>query len=550
MKIPVASYRPASFGHWCCVGIAILALLPALRSPASTVTVTINGAQTYQVIDGFGVNANHRSWTNNELQPVLDALIDQAGMTLFRVIYDRTDWEATNANGNSAVITNWTYFNTVYSSPDFEKMWGLIAYLDQRGMSNGVSLNFQGIGPSWMVNSSTSILTPGYEDEWAEMITSLLVYGRNTRHLQFGLVEPENEPDISVQGIQVVNVAQYITMMHQLALDLDTNGVGDIRFVAPDLANGGTSWLAQIMSDPVIMAKLAHFGEHSYLAGGGNSAGVYYFLQQSAYPDRNFWMTEFNVWCSDCESCVGGATGWSYFRGTAEYLLAHLANGASAGLVWEGYDSYYMIHNCWSYWGLFAVDDINAVPKTYTPRKNFYTVAQISKFVRPGAQQIAVNGSTSPLVLLAFHQPDTGQLTLTGENTDSRPATLSGTLTNLPSITNLDLYYTSSTTNLCHSATVPVANGVFTAIVPADCIFSLSGFSPPKIAVSLLFSNQAKNIVLSWTSLQTNYVLEGTTNLNPPSWLPVTNTPQPNGEQQGITIAPAAQRQFFRLRQH
>jgi len=50
--------------------------------------------------------------------------------------------------------------------------------------------------------------------------------------------------------------------------------------------------------------------------------------------------------------------------------------------------------------------------------------------------------------------------------------------------------------------------------------------------------------------LQTNYVLEGTTGLNPPSWLPLTNTPQLNGEQQSVTIAPAAQRQFFRLRQH
>jgi hypothetical protein len=275
-------------------------------------------------------------------------------------------------------------------------------------------------------------------------------------------------------------------------LDLDTNGVGDLRFVAPDLGYGGTNWLPQIMSDPVIMAKLAYFGEHSYLADGGNSAGVYDFLQQSAYPDRHFWMTEFNVWCSDCENCVGGATGWTYFRGTAEYLLAHLANGASGGLVWEGYDSFYMIHNCWSYWGLFAVDDINAVPKTYTPRKNFYTVAQISKFVRPGAQRINVSGSTSPFVLLAFYQPNTGQLALTGENTDSSPATLSGTLTNLPSISSLDLYYTSSTTNLAYDATFPVTNGVFTATVPADCIFTFSGFTvtqfgdttPPTLAIT------------------------------------------------------------------
>jgi hypothetical protein len=175
-------------------------------------------------------------------------------------------------------------------------------------------------------------------------------------------------------------------------------------------------------------------------------------------------------------------------------------------------------------------------------------VAQISKFVRPGAQRIAVNGSTSPLVLLAFYQPNTGQLALTGVNTGSRTATLSGTLTNLPSVSSLDLYYTSSTTNLAHGATVPVTNGVFTATVPADCVFTFSGFSP-QIAVSLLFTNQAKNIVLSWASALTNYVLEGTTNLNPPSWSLLTNTPQLNGEQQSVTIVPATQQQFFRLHQ-
>ena len=63
--------------------------LLVLTGPAGAATVTIDGTQTYQTIDGFGVNANHRSWTNNELQPVLDALIDQAGMTLFRVVYDK-----------------------------------------------------------------------------------------------------------------------------------------------------------------------------------------------------------------------------------------------------------------------------------------------------------------------------------------------------------------------------------------------------------------------------------------------------------------------------
>ena len=77
-------------------------------------TVTFDGGVTYQTIDGFGANINHRSWNNDDLKPVIDGLVDQAGMTLFRVIYDKTDWEATNENV-SPYVMNWDYYSQVYS---------------------------------------------------------------------------------------------------------------------------------------------------------------------------------------------------------------------------------------------------------------------------------------------------------------------------------------------------------------------------------------------------------------------------------------------------
>jgi O-glycosyl hydrolase len=470
-------------------GLIVLVLLAVPSGRAGAATVTVDGAQTNQVIEGFGVNANHRSWTNNELQPVLDALVDQGGMTLFRVIYDKTDWEATNDNSDPNVM-NWTYYNQVYSAPDFQKLWDMSAYLNQKGITNGLMFNFQGTGPDWMMNNGT--LASGYEAEWAEMIASLLIYARNTQHLQFTLVGPDNEEDITSQGIAMTS-AQYVTALHTLAQLLDTNGLSDVRFVGPDLSSTSTDWLSAMMADPVIMAKLAHIGLHSYSDNGGGSTGIYDFLQQSAYTDLTFWITEFNVWCASCETAQGGTNSWAYASGAASYLLYHLANGASAGFVWEGYDSQYNYYSPgqWSFWGLFAVDDTNAVPKTYTPRKIFYTLAQIAKFVRPGAQQIAANGSTAPFQLLAFYQPDSGQLTLTGINSDTNPDPLSAVLTNLPPVASLDLYYTDSTTNLCHSATVPVTNGLFAITVPAACVFTLTGFDPAKIAVSVLITNPA-----------------------------------------------------------
>ena len=204
-------------------------------------------------------------------------------------------------------------------------------------------------------------------------------------------------------------------------------------------------------------------------------------------PDRTFWVTEFNVWCAPCDAGVLGTYDWTYCEGTAEYLMQHLLNNASAGLVWEGYDSQYNYYSPleWSFWGLFGVDDTNAVDRTYTPRKNFYTLAQISKFVRPGAQRIGVSGSVSSLSpLLAFNHAGLGQITIVGINTSGSAATLSGALASLPTVPNLELYYTSATTNLADGGSVAVNNGTFSATIPADCVFTLTGFTGVNVALT------------------------------------------------------------------
>src|SRR5271170_223176 len=124
--------------------------LLVLTGSARAATVTIDGSKTYQVIDGFGANLNHRSWTNTgDLEPVLNALVNQAGMTVFRVVYDNSDWETNNDSGNIGVL------NQVYAtSPEFQKLWGIMGYLNQLGITNGLMLNFQGFAPAWMGGES------------------------------------------------------------------------------------------------------------------------------------------------------------------------------------------------------------------------------------------------------------------------------------------------------------------------------------------------------------------------------------------------------------
>ncbi|MGO9479054.1 MAG: hypothetical protein ACLP7I_14065 [Limisphaerales bacterium] len=533
--------------------LAVAALLFLSGGNICAQTVTVDGSQVFQTIEGFGVNVNHRSWTNNEVQPVIDAFIDQAGMTLFRIIWDNTDWEATNDNSNPNVM-NWSYYNQIYSGPEFQQLWGLMGYLNRRGITNGVMVNFQGPGPAWLGGTN---LTPGLENEWAEMIASLFIYARNTEHLQFTLNDPDNEPDVYVtdnkadtsEGV-MMGCYQYTNALHCLAQQLDNNGMSDLRFVAPD-SQTEFGYLWQMMNDPVVMAKMAHVGLHSYQAGGTESAGMYQMLQGPPFNGMTFWMTEFNVWCYSCEWYATNVYVWQDFRNTAGYLLNHLTNGASAGIVWEGYDSYYRILNNWSCWGLFAANGQFAVPRIYTPRKNFYTVSQISKFVRPGARRIAVRGSLGSLQLVAFYHPVTGQITLTGVNPNSSSANLSVTLASLPAVSLLDLYYTDSNTNLAFRASCRVTNSVFVATVPADCVFTFVGQDPSKILPCLNITAGSTNFTISWSASLANYFLATTTNLAATgSWTTLTNVPRLAGGFANVPLAPSGRQQYFRLQHY
>src|SRR5439155_3198009 len=209
---------------------------------------------------------------------------------------------------------------------------------------------------------------------------------------------------------------------------------------------------------------------------------------------------------------------------------------------------FYPHHNAWSFWGLFAVDDTNAIPLTYTPQKNFYTLAQITKFVRPGARMIGTSNDGGNVLVRSFYHDGLGQLTLVGINSDSEAQDISVVLQSLPPIAKLNLYYTSSSTDLCYSATVAITNANFAVTVPADCIFTLTGFSAVSQLPVLRAQVFAGAITISWPNTATNYVLEASAGVDGTgAWRAVTNAPQQSAQELFVTVPASGQQQFFRL---
>ena len=448
-------------------------------SANSSVQIKINGLSRLQQIDGIGVNANTRSWYGKELEPALNLLLDSMNASIWRVIVETVEkWEDVNDN-NDPFTFNWDYYNKLYETPKFQKAWDMIRYLNDHGITDKLMINFMGPVPEWMGKKTVK---PEYEDEYVEMITSFFYYARNKRHLKFGLVSPTNESDWRNEGPEL-NEKQYASLLRKLIDRMAAIGMGDVRYVAPDPAgmeNGIKRYIPELMKDSLIMSKIAHFGLHSY---GGYYANVDSALKNSPYPNSSFWVTEWNAWRDGLDDGKIGVYDYKFASQCVEYLLDLLKNGATAAIEWEGYDSYYEHHapSLFSYWGILGY---NPKTKTYSPRKHFYAIQQVSKFISPGSFQVAVSGKKDSLSVLAFQDSASGNLTIVGINTSSLPLTVSGNLTSLPSISHFEMYYTNAIENLHKDADVNVTDDSFSVMVPANSIFTLKGFKDKKVAVN------------------------------------------------------------------
>ena len=120
------------------------------QSTQKVVSIQVDGANRFQQVDGFGVNANTRSWEGKELEPALTLLLDSANATIWRVIVETVEkWEEVNDNSDPFTF-NWDYYNKLYETPKFQKAWAMLLYLNQHGIRDQLMINFMGPIPVWM----------------------------------------------------------------------------------------------------------------------------------------------------------------------------------------------------------------------------------------------------------------------------------------------------------------------------------------------------------------------------------------------------------------
>ena len=451
------------------------------QKPAE-VDVIIDGTKKLQQIDGIGVNVNTRSWNGNELIPALDLLIDSMHASIWRVIVETVEkWEDVNDN-NDPFSFNWEYYNKLYETPKFQKVWNMMRYLNDRGIADKLMINFMGFAPKWM---GVKVILPEYEDEYVEMILSFFYYALKTKHLKFGFIAPTNESDHHQysEGPHL-DGKQHTRIIRKLIQRMESLGIMNrIRIVAPDNASTDKAineFIPAMMDDPLVMSKTGRLGFHSY---GGYTPQIGNFIRQSRFPDSRFWMTEWNAWCNGCDDGILGEYDFNFAKKSVNYLLDILKNGASAAIAWEGYDSYYEHHapSPFSYWGLLAYD---SVARKYPPRKTFYAIQQVSRFINPGCWQLPVTLNNDSLIILSVYDQISKSVSVIGINKKKSAVSLDCNFLNLPAIHNQELFYTDSEYNFRKSEELARGNNKVTAQIPADCIFAITASGSIPIGVS------------------------------------------------------------------
>jgi hypothetical protein len=346
-------------------------------------------------------------------------------------------------------------------------------------------------------------LPTAMEEEWVETVASVAYYARNNRHIQFGIFAPNKESDWDgYEGIRM-DRTQHARVMRKLAQKLDSIGLGDLRLMGPDTANiyaGVGDYMPSLMAEPVVMAKLDHFAFHNYEGDTGSADSA---IRNSAYPGKNFWITEV---------------------ANLSEAFPQMAQGTAAILVWDGYDSVYN-HAILAGRGRTPPNDSGNGPALlaysttthlYTPRRPFYEFAQLFKFVPAGSVRVAASESSSNVTIYAFHHAVTGRVTLVGRNVGSSSVTFAGRLTNLPVVPSFESYRTTSSENMQRGADVPVTDGAFSYVASGNSVFTLTYSGPadtipPTVSITapLADATVSGTVAVSSTTVVDNVGIRG-----------------------------------------
>jgi O-glycosyl hydrolase len=457
--------------------IAIIAFsnFGMLHSAYAASSVTVNGATTFQTIDGFGFSeafgqaSTLESASSSAQQQILNDLFSTstgAGFTILRNIIpsDSSHTIEPNASASPSATPTYTWDGN---------NWGQVA-LSKQAMSYGVSQIYADAwsAPGFMKtngsesNGSTLCGAPGASacstGDWRQAYANYLVQyikdyassGVTVSHVGF-----VNEPSFAASySSMIMSGAQSADFIKVLGPTLKSAGLST-KIVCCDsegwnLASGD---VGAITSDSTALSYVSNFSSHGYTAAPTSTINT---------AGKNIWETEWSTFDTLNNAWDDGsdASGFTW----AQHIYSGLTSAnLSAFLYWWGMVGSSTTDNE----GLLQLTSSGTV----TTSGRLWALANYSRFIRPGAVRIGVTSGDSNLQASAYKNTN-GSVSIVVLNTSSSsiPASYALQGTGITDGAVVTPYLTNGSNNTAAQATTSVSGGSFSATIPARSLVTYS----------------------------------------------------------------------------
>ena len=385
-----------------------------------TSTIQVDAVTTFQTMDGFGASltdssawliANHldKAQRSALMRDLFDP-IQGAGISLLRQPMGASDFSAQG---------NFTYadqgLDQFSIAPDLKYTVPMLRLALAANPSLRV-LALPWSPPAWMKTSGTmnggAVRTDQFPALAQYFVKFLEAY--QAQQVPVYAVSMQNEPLYSTGGYPTATVAaadQAAFIGSYLGPALAEAGFGNTKILAYDHNWDRPDYPQSVLSDTTARQFVAGAAFHCY--GGDVSAQS---QVKTAYPDKDIWFTE-------CSGTVGSSFAGDLQWNARNLLIGATRNWARSVILWNvalDQNSGPKNGGCDKCRGVVTIDTSVSPPKI-THNVEYYVLAHLAKFVRPGAARISTNsGAAGSVMNVAFRNTD-GSIALLVLNDSGSP---------------------------------------------------------------------------------------------------------------------------------
>lgn len=432
---------------------------------AEITTITIDGSQECQKIDGFGGG----EFMLFPPASIYSTIFDDLGVSILRFRMFRYteatpdqpgDEEKDNDNTNPNTI-NWRGVKTA----NFDFIVPFLRAAQKRKVKLFGSI---ACPPPWMKTSNIAdgpgSLKEGYEDELVEFIL-IWVKGMKIYHnIDIDFINFQNEPNyVASYPSCYVRPAQIRVLTKKLGARFKAEGICT-RIVPPETSNLWTfkTWAEQICQDPVANSYIDSLTTHSYnISFWKPDKNIKHWTNAYATASRfgkRLWLTEY---------CLDYANNKKATWNEAITLVQHVHNALVYGQV-----------SAWLYHELYrdpSGSPLALVDMDAAPYPKFYSLRQYFRYVRPGAVRVKAECSNNDILVTSFVHKDNVTFTAVVINRGTFEQPVTFYLNNIESPATLNVLRSSSKENSAHLSRIPVTGNTFTCALPAKTITTFTG---------------------------------------------------------------------------